>query len=964
MRAVLILCSVLLITFWSYAQYPQYIAYDNESSLPSNEVYSILQDQNGFIWIGCGAGLYKFNGIRYIPYRSDLQKSRSITGLTLSSSGTLYCFNFKSQTFYIEGDSLKELVNPGLVDIINLTSDAKGNIYASHLDGISSYNEKNKEWKLIYQSDKTSKQDKNRPVAKASRISNQGELFFISPEGIGKQNYTGVHLFEHPYFNTASPRKHDLVVYNDTLWIFSKDGNIIYLYAGDTLEILRSKKIRSLLYNRKINAVRALDDGKLWICTYKGLISYDLRKDSSALYYPEIAFSDCIRDRDGNYWFTTLQEGILRVPNLSFLVWNKEYGLFSNDRLSKIVTDKNYIYFTSTSGMLGKLNVFNHTLKTYNTGISADIQSLDFDFNERTLWFNQNNHMFGLKDEKLKSSISQVEAIKVRYRIGEDIFLASSHGTYLNNILLNNSWARDIVHAKNAGQIWVASNDGLLQLDKNRRKWAVNDTLLAGHQIIAIDADTLHQQLFLITFNGSVFQVDKDKLVDSIAHLPQGVLAVKIKYYENCLYVATNQGLWSFDLNILKWKSLNVLSGIASDNIQDLLIVNNIIWLCTGKGLQMMPIEERNDRIEASAKVYLQKVIIDEEVTSNYLNLKLKFGQPLVLYPEAVLYRCQGKFQYAYRIKNIDTSWVILPGNIDKIELQNIPSGSFIVELKVLDCFDGNSSEHIVLQGYINPPFWRTWWFTLLLLLIFSIGAILFLKYRIQQLKRRQQKEIERIHLENELRVAQQSALIAQMNPHFIFNVLNSIKSYIYRNDKEKALIYLDDFSHLVRTVLEMSSVQYTSLGNELKILRLYIDLEAMMVAEDFTCLFNVDETLDLNHLKFPTLLLQPFIENSFKHGFRAKKGTKRLTLSVRETENDTLLIQISDNGIGRKKAEELKSQNQYKKQSFATSAIQHRIDLINREGVLKINVETEDLQDKDGSAMGTNINITLMYKQ
>jgi ligand-binding sensor domain-containing protein len=965
LRSVLILCSILLITFRSYAQYPQYLAYDNESGLPSNEVYSILQDQKGFIWLGCGAGLYKFDGIRYIPYRSDLQRSRSITGLTLSSSGTLYCFNFKSQTFYVEGDSLKELPNPGLSDIINLTSDARGNIYASHLDGISAYNEKDKRWKLIYQSDKTSQQDKNRPVAKASRISKQDELFFISPEGIGKLDYSGVRIFEHAYFNTASPRKHDLVVYHDKLWLFSKDGNNIYHYSGDTLKVLQSKEICSLLHNRKINSVRDLNDGKLWISTYKGIISYDVAKDITTIYYPEIAFSDCILDKEGNYWFTTLQEGLLRVSNLSSLVWNKEYGLFSNDRLSRIVTDSKNIYFTSTSGMLGQLNAFNHTLKTYNTGISADIQSLDFDQEERTLWFNQNNIMFGLKDEKLKSSINRIEAVKARCRIGEDIFLASSHGTYLNNQLLHNSWARDFVYTKNPEQLWVATNDGLLQLVKKEGKWNLNDTLLAGRQVLAIEEDTLHQQLFLITFNGDVYQIDKDNAVHSIAQLPKGILAVKFRYYENSLYVATNQGLWLFDLNMLQWKQLNILSGIASDNIQDLVIINKTLWFCTGKGLQMMPIEERDNRIhQTSAKVYLKKVSIDEEVSSDYLNLKLKFGQTLVLYPEAVLYRCQGKFQYAYRIKNIDTSWVTLPGNISKIELQNIPFGSFIIELKVLDCIGNIPSEEIVLQGYIKPPFWKTWWFTMLLFVIFSIGAILFLKYRIQQLKRRQQKEIERIRLENELRVAQQSALISQMNPHFIFNVLNSIKSYIYKNDKDKALVYLDDFSHLVRTVLEMSSVQYTSLANELKILRLYIDLEAMMVAEDFTCLFDVDQSLDLNYLKFPTLLLQPFIENSFKHGFRTKKGAKRLTLSVREIENDTLLIQLSDNGIGRKKAEELKSQNLYKKQSFATSAIQHRIDLINREGFMNINVETEDLQDEEECAMGTNINITFKYKQ
>jgi ligand-binding sensor domain-containing protein len=939
-----------------------YFAYDNESGLPSNEVYSILQDQKGFIWLGCGAGLYKFDGIRYIPYRSGSQMSRSITGLTLSSSGTIYCFNFKSQTFYIEGDSLRELPNPELSDIINLTSDTKGNIYASHLDGISAYNEREKTWKLVYQSGRTSQQDKNRPVAKASRMTSHDELFFISPSGIGKSVDQSVKVYGHPYFHTTSPRKHDLVSYRDTLWIFAKDANAAYQYTGDTLKSVTSGKLKELLYNRKINSVRALSDGKLWICTYKGLVCYDGPNDSCTIYYPEIAFSDCILDLEGNYWFTTLQEGILRVPDLSALVWNKTYGLVANDRLSKIVTDQQHIYFTSTSGMLGQLNAFTHALKTYDTGISADIQSLDFDHEEQTLWFNQNNYLFELKDGKVKSAVNQVEAVKARCKIGEEVVFASSHGTYINNKLLNNSWARDLEYSKKSGELWVATNDGLLLLAKDKGRWSTKDTLLAGNQVLAIDAD-LNNQLYLITFNGSVYQVGSDKSVRLVAQLPQGVLAVQFRYYNNSLYIATNQGVWLMHLDVRKWQQLNVLSGIASDNIQDLVVVSDALWLCTGKGLQRVSLGERASGGGVSAKVYLKQVRIDEQTATDYHNLHLNYGQTLVLHPEAVLYRCQGKFQYAYRITNLDTSWVTLPGNIDKIEVQNIPSGSFIVELKVLDCF-GRSSESIVLQGYIKPPFWKTWWFTVLLLLFFSIASIIFLRYRIQQLKKRQQKEIERIQLENELRIAQQSALIAQMNPHFIFNVLNSIKSYIYRNDKEKALIYLDDFSHLVRTVLEMSTIQYTSLGNELKILRLYIDLEAMMVAEDFTCVFDIDQELDLNHLKVPTLLLQPFIENSFKHGFRTKKGGKKLTVSMQDQGDDILLIQLTDNGVGRRKAEELKKQNLYKKQSFATSAIQHRIDLINREGLLHITVETIDLHDEEGNAIGTNINITFKYNQ
>ena len=125
------------------AQYPHCFRYDNENGLPSNQVYSIVQDQKGFIWLGCDAGLYKFDGVRYVPYKSKTQNSKSITGLTLSSSEKMYCYNFRSQLFCLEKDTLKEL-KVDFYKINYLTCDQKGNLYVTHGNGISQYNEVSK----------------------------------------------------------------------------------------------------------------------------------------------------------------------------------------------------------------------------------------------------------------------------------------------------------------------------------------------------------------------------------------------------------------------------------------------------------------------------------------------------------------------------------------------------------------------------------------------------------------------------------------------------------------------------------------------------------------------------------------------------------------------------------------------------------------------------------------------------
>ena len=140
-----------------------------------------------------------------------------------------------------------------------------------------------------------------------------------------------------------------------------------------------------------------------------------------------------------------------------------------------------------------------------------------------------------------------------------------------------------------------------------------------------------------------------------------------------------------------------------------------------------------------------------------------------------------------------------------------------------------------------------------------SFSIIIFFKLRILRLKSAQLKEIKRIKIENELRLSRETALKSQMNPHFVFNVLNSIKSYIYKNDKQKANIYLNEFSNLIRTFLNMSNSSSITIAEELKMLKTYISLESMMLGGEFIFDQDVDESVDQSSSKIPSLSIQSF---------------------------------------------------------------------------------------------------------
>jgi sensor histidine kinase YesM len=221
---------------------------------------------------------------------------------------------------------------------------------------------------------------------------------------------------------------------------------------------------------------------------------------------------------------------------------------------------------------------------------------------------------------------------------------------------------------------------------------------------------------------------------------------------------------------------------------------------------------------------------------------------------------------------------------------------------------------------------------------------------------------LNRISLENELRLTQQNALKAQMNPHFIFNVLNSIKSFIYENDKKNAIRYLSDFSNLVRKVLDLSDKPLVYLEQELEILKVYIELESMLLVNDFSYNIEIDRSVDLHVIQIPSLIIQPYIENAFKHGLRHKKGEKNLEIKIKYDVIDSLLyVEIYDNGIGRDAAKNINKAHKKNHDSFAISAIDKRIQLLNYSRKDIVGVEINDIfigKETNGTSVKIRIHV------
>ncbi len=324
-------------------------------------------------------------------------------------------------------------------------------------------------------------------------------------------------------------------------------------------------------------------------------------------------------------------------------------------------------------------------------------------------------------------------------------------------------------------------------------------------------------------------------------------------------------------------------------------------------------------------------------------NLDIKFELANPAFPK--------KVQYSYKLKNFDKKWS-LPSNTSQTYYTNLPPGNYSFLIKAVD-YDGKeyttTIDNLVVEGF----FFQTLYFKLLMLLI-SLGLLAWI-YIIRVNKIRYEERLK-IQYENKLVELEMLALRSQMNPHFIFNSMNSIKSYLINKGQDEAIDYLTKFSVLMRTILENSKKELLSLGQEIKGLELYIAMENKRLQSPFEFELEIDDDLDLYESKIPPMILQPHIENAIWHGLMPKKEDRRLLLKFVKTEQGFLCI-IEDNGVGRAYSKEMKNGNLHIKTSLGTSITNNRIETFNKMHNSNIRVEVIDLKNQD-KPIGTRIMI------
>jgi sensor histidine kinase YesM len=316
------------------------------------------------------------------------------------------------------------------------------------------------------------------------------------------------------------------------------------------------------------------------------------------------------------------------------------------------------------------------------------------------------------------------------------------------------------------------------------------------------------------------------------------------------------------------------------------------------------------------------------------------------------------KTKYQYQLIGNDKDW-IMSGARNYVSYTNLKSGNY--EFRVKACnYDGEWNEkYTSLKIHIATPFYKTWWFILLSIVV--ISSIIYFIYR-NKMKENKEKETLRILNNKELAQLELKALRAQINPHFLFNSLNSINNFILKNDTKKASRYLVKFSQLVRNILNNSSTPLISLEEELQTIELYMLIEGMRFNEQFSYKIIINSSINTSTISIPSLLLQPYVENAIWHGLLHKEGEKRITISIEKINENSISIEINDNGIGRKKVQEIENKS-HKGKSYGMQIGEDRLKLIKQSTGQMAQVEVFDSYDEDDIGNGTTIKIIIPNK-
>ena len=948
-------------------QYPYVKKLNYPEQLPTQVIYDMITDSKGYVWLGTDKGLYRYNGRAFVSIPFNKTSSRAISYLQEDKDGVLWGMNFFNQIFYLQKDTLRQYEIEE--QVIKSVSTFNNMLVGSQKIWVNSFFN-------IYQIDKKTHQigktiylpvEHDQVIATALK----DEVFnafsgagYVYTDAINNKRWdsTGFKYAELKLFNSGESIIGIGAGLDRTLPIEIKNGRYTVLKPID------------LPPDIYIFHAIAINTHDYWLCTQNGAYQWNPETGETRCYLPGERVSDVVKDYQGNYWISTLDNGIFICPSLANTLI-KIYNDPLLDNFTKLqVLPTGEVLGGNSQGLLSKLNLDDRQVFFYNLPKSRETEFISYDASNKLIFTNR-----GVFKQDSKEPVDVFDFSKgvERDRFGNLLFAAFNGAYIINNNfttynrtpLLTCPLYKMIGQDKNASYgIHYA-----LMLRKKRSLTVLAKKDATGFWIAYEDG------LYASGYDGTI------KILKDAEGLP--VIAKSLLQLSDGSLVAgtSNKGVIFFKDDRIT-KTYIEKSGLSSSTVRKVLKQDNFVWALTDAGLDR--INETTGTITNYLDEYgLSNIIINDFVILNdkllfatptgillrydvpkYSNFDIKFPllkassngidiadngtlpdgrRDIIFYFEALHYISPASVIYQYRLKTIDTVWHTVSSFNNQLIFNQLSPGKYVFEIQARS---GSIYKSGIRSISFTVPklFWQKAWFLVLVVIAISIVAWLILRqWEMNLLKKQTIKE--------QLLKSQLVALRAQMNPHFLYNVLNTVQGLVYGNRKAEAGALLGNFSDLMRKTLHSSDKQLIPLRDEIENVRLYLELEKARFDEGFEYHIGVINIDDLSAIQVPSLLLQPFIENAVKHGLMHKKGTKRVDIKF-EQKPGGLGVTIEDNGIGRQQSMEINQRSKTKPASFATVAINERIDLLNSLYKQNIVYEVVDKTDERHNPTGTKI--------
>ena len=946
----------LLRTSLCISQEYNYIHYTNKDGLAGNTVYGVAQDKDGYMFFATENGLSRFDGKEWKTFTvKDGLPDNEILTIYADSKGRVWmgqynkalCFYYKGIIHNANNDSILSKIK--LNSIISTMHEIEnGDMVFSSSDLVFSITNDDRFLLVINNIDPSVSHSVGNLFTNKNLIDSGALISYRGFFCCWYKNYVAYKL---------NKTKSDSIRNLTPISRFFQ--NIRY-------------KFRTPFYNSKVEIVNTIDKisrSECYVNTSNGTwIVTSSNMDSNKHFLAGLKIGHTLKDREGNYWFSTMGNGVFKTSSdkiKTFIAPN--YGKTTNKDFFTVGGHRNSVLGGVSFGKLVFKNKSRYDLLDFQEKIKYSQNTLEINRATSSMHVNPNTTIIGFDSYLLKLQNNQssfnydVMPVKSVEKIDQNkLIVATGNHCYIVKVddlkIIDTIWNDRTTYAfYQNNYYYIATLSGLYLVDKNKRQTYLGNLHPVLTRRIVCMKSSGDGVLYIATADAGIIALKDDKVV-GVFNEDNGLSSNSCKTLHienNSLWVGTINGITKIDLIkkkvIIKYSTSD---GLPSNIINAIFVDNtdSTVWVGSPEGLTSF--KEKDITTSSMCSLVMQDIKVSNRnlaIDSNNFHFKYTDNNIQFSYV-AISFRSGDDIVYSYKLDGLDNSFKTTTERI--LNYPTLPYGSYTLQLFATNKF-GVKSKILKYSFTIETPFWKTNWFVLL---TYIVGFSIMFGFVFWRYKKLQARNTEKANFIVQLAEMEQQALQAQMNPHFIFNCLNSIQQFILFKQTEKANQYLILFSRLIRITLDNSDKKNITLSGEINYLKQYLILEQLRFGDKFSYIIKKDDNIDDNEIYLPAMLLQPYVENSLRHGIRQLKdrnGELNINFSL---QNDYLICVISDNGIGRAAAEKYKSNMHIEYQSKGMSLTAKRVDLLNFNNQQKISIKVIDNIDEAGNATGTTV--------